>query len=58
MLTQLTEGAKKHEVCTFWMFRVVARKRAGKAEPTDARHALRSIILAVYTASQHAAGAK
>jgi hypothetical protein len=59
MLTQLTEGAKNHEVCKFTMFRVVP-KREGKADSANAWHALRCIIpvLASYTASQHAAGAK
>jgi len=33
---QLTEGAKKHEVCMFSMFRVVPRKRAGIADSDDA----------------------
>jgi hypothetical protein len=58
MLTQLNEGAKNHEVCKFSMFRVVPRKREGKADSANAWHALRSIILvlAAYTASQHAAG--
>jgi hypothetical protein len=60
MLTQLNEGAKNHEVCKFSMFRVVLRKREGKAVSANAWHALRSIILvlAAYIASQHAAGAK
>jgi hypothetical protein len=49
MFTQLTEGAKNHEVCKFWMFRVVPRKWAGKADSADAWHALRPIILAAYT---------
>jgi len=36
MLTQLTEGAKKHKVCTFSMLRMVPRKQAGKADSADA----------------------
>jgi hypothetical protein len=60
MLTQLNESAKNHEVRKFSMFRVVLRKREGKADSANAWHALRPIILvlAAYTASQNAAGAK
>ena len=35
-----------------------SEKAGGQADSADAWHALRSVILAVYTASQHAAGVK
>jgi len=35
MLTQLTEGAKKHEVRTFSMFRVVPREETRGAHILD-----------------------